>query len=127
MEFRGLTSGHRCKHPTPRVRILSSFAKEQNCLPVRRPESITGCPIRTELTWRATLHRDDMGSWGPGIPKGEQDLLSVWRKCWTGAALDEQLRFTATERGDGVNAPAIALRTKSEPCTVGREIRHCLI
>src|SRR5580765_8213782 len=41
MEFRGLTSVHRCKHPTLRVRIFSSIAQEQNCLPVRRPESKT--------------------------------------------------------------------------------------
>src|ERR1035438_7990962 len=101
---------------------------EQNRAPVRRPESIICRPIRTDPAWRAPRQGgDNIGLWCPQIIGEEQDILSVWRESWIRATLDEQLRFTAAERGDGVNATAIALRTKNDSSAVGREIWRCLI
>src|ERR1017187_10400553 len=128
VEFRGLTSGQRCKHPPrPRVLVFPSPAKQENRFPVGRPKSAKSRPIRTEPARRAPQQEDDIGLGCPDIIVEEQDLLSVWRQFWIGATLGEQLRFTAGERGNRVNATTIALRTKNDLGVVRREIGRSVI
>ena|SRR5947209_12605648 len=126
-EVRGLTSGHRRKHPNGVVQVSFYTSMEQNRTPVRRPESMIYCPIRTHPAWRTPQPGNNKGLWRPQIVGEEQDFLSVWREFWIGAALGEQLRFTAAERVDGVNATTIVLRTKNDLRCVRREVGRCVI